>query len=69
MDFEKSLEKKLIKMGIIFSNKEILTNNIDCGGNFNVRFSLTAAPDIVTNPTDIILVLDRSGIYFSLHRY
>ena len=30
---------------------------VPCG----LPFALTAAPDIVTNPTDIALVLDRSG--------
>ena len=48
-------------MGIINSNKELSTRRIDCGGSFQVRLSLTAAPDITTNPTDIVLVLDRSG--------
>ena len=37
------------------------TTQIGCGGSFQVKLSLTAAPDIVTNPTDIVLVLDRSG--------
>ncbi|MBR5471970.1 MAG: VWA domain-containing protein [Oscillibacter sp.] len=48
-------------MGITNSNKELSTERIDCGGSFQVRPSLTAAPDIVTNPTDIVLILDRSG--------
>ncbi len=48
-------------MGIISSNKETSVQRIDCGGSFQVRLSLTAAPDITTNPTDIVLVLDRSG--------
>ena len=48
-------------MGIINSNKELSAQRIDCGGSFQVRLSLTAAPDITTNPTDIVLVLDRSG--------
>ena len=48
-------------MGITNSNKELSTARIDCGGSFQVRLSLTAAPDIVTNPTDIVLILDRSG--------
>lgn len=50
-----------MRMGIINSNKELSTQRIDCGGSFRVRLSLTAAPDITTNPTDIVLVLDRSG--------
>lgn len=34
---------------------------IDCDGALKVTLALTAAPDIVSNPTDIVLVLDRSG--------
>ncbi|MDE6588910.1 MAG: VWA domain-containing protein [Oscillospiraceae bacterium] len=48
-------------MGITFSNKELSATRIDCSGSFQVKLSLTAAPDIVTNPTDIVLILDRSG--------
>lgn len=48
-------------MGITNSNKELSTTRIDCGDSFQIKLSLTAAPDIVTNPTDIVLVLDRSG--------
>lgn len=48
-------------MGITNSNKELSTQRIDCGDSFRVRLSLTAEPDIVTSPTDIVLVLDRSG--------
>lgn len=48
-------------MGVSNSNKELSTASIDCGGSFKVKLSLTAEPDIVTNPTDIVLILDRSG--------
>ena len=48
-------------MGITNSNKELSVASIDCNGSFQVRLSLTAAPDIVSNPTDIVLILDRSG--------
>lgn len=48
-------------MGITFSGKETNTSNIACGGSFKLKLSLTAAPDIVSNPTDIVLILDRSG--------
>lgn len=48
-------------MGITNSNKELSVTEIDCGGSFNVKLSLTAEPDITTNPTDIVLILDRSG--------
>lgn len=48
-------------MGITNSNKVIDMEQIDCDGALKVTLALTAAPDIVSNPTDIVLVLDRSG--------
>lgn len=48
-------------MGITNSNKELSTTQIECGGSLRIRLSLTAAPDITSNPTDIALILDRSG--------
>ena len=48
-------------MGVTNSNKELSTSQISCGGSFRIKLSLTAAPDITTNPTDIVLILDRSG--------
>ena len=48
-------------MGVTNSNKVINTDRIPCGGTLRVTLALTAAPDIVSNPTDIVLVLDRSG--------
>lgn len=48
-------------MGITHSDKSINVDRIDCGGTFKVNLSLTAAPDIQSNPTDIVLILDRSG--------
>lgn len=48
-------------MGITNSNKLVSADRIDCDGSLRVTLALTAAPDIVTNPTDIALVLDRSG--------
>ncbi|WP_432354804.1 vWA domain-containing protein, partial [Anaerotruncus rubiinfantis] len=36
-------------------------DRIDCEGSLKVTIALTAAPDISANPTDIVLVLDRSG--------
>lgn len=48
-------------MGITNSNKLVSTNSIDCEGTLTVNLTLAAAPDIVTNPTDIVLILDRSG--------
>ena len=49
------------KRGITNSNKEISLEQIECGGDFQVRLSLTAEPSIMENPTDIVLLLDRSG--------
>lgn len=48
-------------MGVSNTNKELSKQLIDCGDRFNVKLSLTAEPDIVSNPTDIVLILDRSG--------
>ena len=48
-------------MGITNSNKQISVDRIDCNGTFKVTLALAAAPDISSNPTDIVLVLDRSG--------
>ena len=48
-------------MGVTNSNKVISTDRITCDGTLRVTLALTAAPDIVSNPTDIVLILDRSG--------
>lgn len=48
-------------MGITNSNKELTMTQIECGDTFQVRLSITTAPDIVSNPTDIVLILDHSG--------
>ena len=48
-------------MGVTNSNKTIDATSINCGGTFKVTLALAAAPDIVNNPTDIVLILDRSG--------
>lgn len=48
-------------MGITNSNKTISADKINCDGSLMVTLSLTGAPDIINNPTDIALVLDRSG--------
>ena len=47
-------------MGITNSNKELNKDHIDCGGTFKVTLSLTAEPNIASNPVDIVLILDRS---------
>ena len=48
-------------MGILSSNKVINAASINCTGELRVTLALSAAPDIISNPTDIALVLDRSG--------
>ena len=48
-------------MGVTNSNKELSVTQIDCGGSFKIKLSLTAEPNITTNPVDIVLILDRSG--------
>lgn len=48
-------------MGITNSNKQINADRIDCEGALKVTLALAAAPDISSNPTDIVLILDRSG--------
>ena len=49
-------------MGIINSSKSIGgITTIPCQGDLNVTIGITAAPDITANPTDIVLILDRSG--------
>ena len=48
-------------MGITNTNKQISTDQIDCNGTLKITLALSAAPDIASNPTDIVLVLDRSG--------
>lgn len=48
-------------MGITNSNKQIDTLQIGCGDTLKVTLALSATPDIASNPTDIVLVLDRSG--------
>ena len=47
-------------MGVTNTNKELNVSQIPCGGSFKIKLSLTAEPDITSNPTDIVLILDRS---------
>lgn len=47
-------------MGITNANKEISKTRIICEETFDIKLSLTASPDIVSTPTDIVLLLDRS---------
>lgn len=55
------VQKGIDHMGVSNSNKELNATKINCGDSFKVKLSLTAEPNIVTNPTDIVLILDRSG--------
>ena len=48
-------------MGITNSNKEIDVSQITCDGSLKITLALSATPDISSNSTDIVLVLDRSG--------
>lgn len=48
-------------MGVTNYNKELSVEQIACDETFNIRLSLTATPDISSNPVDIVLILDRSG--------
>ncbi len=48
-------------MGVLNANKKIDVSQIDCEGTMRVTLASSAAPDISSNPTDIVLVLDRSG--------
>ena len=47
-------------MGITNSNKVLSTDRISCGETFKVTLSLTSEPSIVSNPVDVVLILDRS---------
>ena len=48
-------------MAITKSTKDLSADKISCGGSFEVVLTLGAEPDIASNPTDIVLILDRSG--------
>ena len=48
-------------MSIIDYTKELSVSQIGCTDTFNVTLSLTAQPQIIKTPTDIALILDKSG--------
>ena len=48
-------------MGVTNSNKVISTDRIACDGSLRVTPALTAPPHILTNPTDMAIVLYRAG--------
>lgn len=47
--------------GTVTGDKTLGTGSIDCGGTVPVTVSLTGQADIIENPVDVMLVLDRSG--------
>lgn len=47
-------------MGVTSTSKQVHLERIDCDGTLQVTLALSASPDIVSNPTDIVLTLDRS---------
>ena len=47
-------------MGITNANKEVTLQSIGCGETLGIRLSLAAEPNILTDPADIVLILDRS---------
>lgn len=48
-------------MGLNITNKTINVDKIDCDGSLTVTLALSASPEIASNPTDIVMILDRSG--------
>ena len=48
-------------MGITHVDKTLSEERIECNGEVYVTLSVTAKPDVVDNPVDIALVLDRSA--------
>ena len=47
-------------MGVTSTSKQVHLERIGCDGTLQVTLALSASPDIVSNPTDIVLTLDRS---------
>lgn len=58
---KRPIKGEKINMGLNVSNKLVSTDRINCSDSLKVTLALSASPDIVSNPTDIVLVLDRSG--------
>lgn len=48
-------------MGITTTYKKIDKSQILCDDTLKVSIGLSASPDIISNPSDIILILDKSG--------
>ena len=53
-------------MGITNSNKEIDVSRIDCDGTVKVTLGLSAAPDISSNPTDIVWCWTVPGVWLEV---
>ena len=53
--------ERMILMGITHASKTTDAASIPCGGTFHVTLALSAEPDLVSHPVDVVLVLDRSG--------
>lgn len=47
-------------MSITYANKTVSTDRIGCDGTFSITLALTAQPELIDNPTDMVLILDRS---------
>lgn len=47
-------------MSITSANKTVSTDCIGCDGTFSITLALTAQPELIDNPTDMVLILDRS---------
>ena len=58
---KRPIKGEKVNMGLNVSNKLVSTDRINCSDSLKVTLALSASPDIVSNPTDIVLVLDRSG--------
>ena len=48
-------------MSLEFTNKTINVDKISCNGVVQVTLEIGALPSITENPTDIVLILDKSG--------
>jgi uncharacterized protein YegL len=53
-------ERNFKKLGVINSNKTVNVSEIECGGSFKVKLSLSAGPKLTNCPADIVLLLNRS---------
>lgn len=47
--------------GTVSANKTVSSTDISCDGSTTVTLTLQATTGVAGNPTDVMLVLDRSG--------